>query len=279
MKKRGQFTLFVVLGVVLLLVVGAVMYYNGNLSSVYSSLSGGVSLPSQVQEVADHVQECVDTSAYEAVVNIGYTGGYYSLPALSYIDSNLSYVVPYYLYDGVDSSLSSDALSSELNAYISSLVTSCVYFEQFSSFTITSGEISVDSTIDQNVVSVEVSYPLVVGVDQESYTLSDPYTTEVSANLGWLHDIAQQIVVYDIANPDTIDYTNLLSYGVSNILVAPVSNDTYVYVLQDTSSGIGNYSFFFAEYSSTLVSDDECVLDLDCSDGFVCTDGACEEEE
>ncbi len=270
--------MFVVLGIILVLAVGLFYVFQEELFS-FAGISSELSYPSEVGEVVDHVQECVDASAYEAVVNIGYSGGYYSLPQQSYVAD--SYAVPYYLYDGEDTRLSSEGLTSELNSYISALVDSCVDVEQFTEFTISTGEASVDVDIGQNLVSVVVEYPLTVSVADASYSLTDSYETEVDANLGWIHSIVLQIVAADLENPEDIDYTSLLSYGVSNILVAPVDTNTYIYVLQDTTSfgGEGNLTFFFAEHYVTLVSDAECFIDLDCEDGFVCEEDICVEEE
>ena len=276
MSKRGQFTLFVVLGIVLLLLVGLFFVFKNDILN-FAGITQGVSYPTDVQEVVDHVQECVDASAYEAVVNIGYTGGYFTLPQQSYVAD--SYAVPYYIYDGEDIGLSSDQLQSELNDYIETLVNTCVDFEQFSDFIITTGEFSLDSQIEQDVLSVSVNYPLTVAVGETSYSIAEPYDTEVEANLGLLHSVALQIVAYDLEHPDDIDYSALLSYGVSNILVAPVDNSTYIYMLQDTTSfgGTGNMTFFFAEHY--IHSESECFIDLDCEDGFSCVDDVCVEEE
>jgi len=278
MKKRGQFTLFVVLGIILVLAAGLFYVFQEELFS-FAGISSELSYPSEVGEVVDHVQECVDASAYEAVINIGYTGGYYALPDKSYVAD--TYAAPYYLYDGEDIRLSSDDLTTELNTYIESLVNSCVNVEQFPEFTITSGEASVDADIEQNSVSVEVEYPLTVAVAESSYDLTDSYETSVDANLGWVYGIATQIVDADLAHPDEIDYTTLLSYGIASIIVAPVDNYTYVYVLQDTTSfnGEQNMTFLFAEHYVTLVSDAECFIDLDCEDGYSCVDDMCVEEE
>lgn len=278
MQKRGQFTLFVVLGIILVLAVGLFYVFQDELFS-FAGISSELSYPSEVSEVVDHVQECVDASAYEAVINIGYSGGYYSLPSQTYVAD--SYAVPYYLYDGEDLTLSSDGLTEELNDYITALVSSCIDVTEFSDFTISTGDVSVDSSIEQNLVSVTVDYPMTVAVAESSYSLAESYETSVDANLGWVYGIATQIVAADLENPDEIDYTTLLSYGVASILVAPVSNETYVYVLQDTTSfnGEQNLTFLFAEHYENLVSDAECFIDLDCADGFVCEEETCVEEE
>lgn len=277
MNKRGQFTLFVVLGILLIFLLVLAFVFQDELLD-FTGISSELAYPSEVQEVVDHVQECVDSSAYEAVVGIGSSGGYYTLPERSYIDASYDYTVPYYLYDGEDVSLSSEDLESELNTYIASLVSACVDLEQFSSFSIEEGSLSVESVVEQNLVSAEVFYPLTISVGETSYSLSKSYETVIEVNLGWLHSIALQIVAVDLEEPETIDYSSLLEYGVARIVVAPVSEDSYVYILQDTSSGIGNYSFFFAEYYPDLASSvPSCVLDLDCADSEVCTEGECVE--
>lgn len=277
MQKRGQFTLFVVLGIILVLAVGLFFVFKNELYS-FAGISSELAYPSEVQEVVDHIQDCVDASTYEAVVNIGYTGGYYALPEQSYITD--SYAVPYYLYDGEDVRLSEEGLNNELNSYITSLVDACVDFSAFSDFTITSDELFVDVTVEQNLVSVVVEYPFTAVAGESSYSVNEEYETFVDANLGWVYGIASSIVDADIAAPDEIDYTTLLSYGLAQIIVAPVDNNTYVYVLQDTTSfgGEQNMTFLFAEHYENLVSDAECFIDLDCDSGE-CVDGECVEEE
>src|SRR3989344_4265802 len=138
MSKRGQFTLFVVLGILVLLLATLFFVFKDDLFG-FVGIGGELSYPSEIQEVVDHVQECVDASSADAVFQIGLSGGYYDLPEKTYTDDTFAYPIPYYLYDGEDISLSSDDLEHELNDYISVLVRSCITLEQFSDFTITEG--------------------------------------------------------------------------------------------------------------------------------------------
>src|SRR3989344_5966872 len=99
MKKKGQFTLVIVLGIVVLLLIALFVVFQDDLFA-FVGIGEELAYPSEVQEIADHVQECVDASAEEAVATIGYTGGYYTLPSLSYTHEELGSSVPYYFYDG-----------------------------------------------------------------------------------------------------------------------------------------------------------------------------------
>lgn len=278
MSKRGQFTLFIVLGIVILLLVGLFFLFQNNFFN-FASLTQSVSYPTDVQEVVDHVQECIDTSALYTTTHIGYSGGYATLPDRSFVSSSLGVTVPYYYDDGRDLTPSASDLEKQFNSFVSILITSCVDFTQFSGMNISEGNLLVDSSISSDTIDLTVSYPLEIQIGAHSYTLSTPYKTGLSAKLGALRTIAGEIVQYDIAHPQTINYDFLLGKGLTHITVAPVSSSTYIYVLQDNSSfqGQSNLTYIFAEYYSNLTRYGNCYDDADCSTNSTCVQGLCTE--
>ena len=280
MNKRGQFTLFVVLGIVVLILIGLFIVFQDDLLG-FAGISQELSYPSEVQEVVDHVQECVDASSIEAVTQIGYSGGYYVVPDRSFDSSSLGVVVPYFYDDGEDLTISSDTLEEELSSYVSALVDACVQVEQFSDLQIDLGDISTESLIEGDSVIVTVEYPFTVTAGESVYTITNPYEAEVVAGLGALRDVAESIVAYDVENPTAVDYTFLLGQGLTHITVAPVSQNTYFYVLQDAgvAGGIQNLTFIFAEYYSDLAQYGECYEDADCDEGLACLEGVCSAQE
>lgn len=277
MNKRGQFTLFVVLGLVAVIIFGLVFYFQSEILS-FVGVSSSLAYPSEVQEVADHVQECVDTSAYEAVSGVGQYGGYYTLPTTSYYDEDLQTNIAYYLYDGTNIIISKEEMQSSLNDYVEFVLSPCIDFTQFTDLVVSGGELTVGSTINDETVEVTAEYPLTVTFGEEVYTLDEPYVVVVNANLGKLHGIASLIIDADAATGE-IDYTALQSYGLTSIVVAPVNKDTILYILKDDTSFNGEYPllFMFAEYYPGL-EDIECLEDFDCEEG-TCVDGVCEVEE
>jgi hypothetical protein len=273
MEKRGQFTLFVVLGVVLLALVMVVYFYRGEIFSLAGLEE--MALPSEVSEIEDEVASCVEGNLYQAVVDVSMQGGYYNLPAESY--SSDAWNVPYYLYNGSNLMLSNDDLTIEIENYMNVLTVSCLDLNGYD-FTIEAGEISSKVDVIENVVVASVTYPLVLTKDDNVYTLDKPYEVSVNANLYGLRNIAEQIVEED-SSSESIDYSSLMDYGLTNIYVVPLEGHTILYILEDDTAfnGENTLSFRFAEYYPGLKVV-ECLEDFDCSEG-ICVDGVCEVEE
>ncbi|MBL7052060.1 MAG: hypothetical protein ISS01_03130 [Nanoarchaeota archaeon] len=252
MQKRGQFTLFVILGIALILILGMVYYYKDTLLDTVG-LSSSISYPSEIQEIYDHIQDCTEFATENAVSNIALTGGYYEISRNSIYIEELGYDLPYYYNDGEDLSISEEQLQKELNIYTEELFTSCVFLEDYSNFEITEDEISISSIINNNTVELELNYPLIIESGENIYYLTDSYNTEIDANLGWLHSIAQEIVYYDQENPEELDLNYLLSLGLNKVTYIPYDNETFVYILEDTTSfnGEQNYTYIFASYFPT----------------------------
>lgn len=245
MNKRGQFTLFIIIGIVLLLLIGLGVYFRDDILS-FTGISEELSYPSEIQEVVDHVQECADISSKNAVIGLGLTGGYFNLPERSFYDNNVG--VAYYYYDGENLVISSSDMERELNDYVNVLMLGCLDVEQFG-YTISNNGLSVESSINSEDVDVIVNYPLVVSIGENSYNLVEPYSVNLDVSLLKMNTISNNIVRNDIDNPDQLDLNFLLGQGLSNIEYVPYDNETIVYVLKDSNSFNGEgYTFMFASY-------------------------------
>ena len=237
--------MFIVLGIVILLLVGLGVYFKDELLS-FTGISDELSYPSEIQEVKDHVQECVDISSKNAVIGLGMTGGYFTLPEKSFYFDDSG--VAYYYYDGENLVISLDRMEGELNDYVNILLLGCLDIEQFSMDIQNSG-LSVESSINDGSVDVSVDYPLIISVGENTYNLVEPYTTSLDVDLLKMNTISNNIVRNDIDNPDQLDLNFLLGQGLSNIEYVPYDNDTIIYVLKDSSSFNGEgYTFMFASY-------------------------------
>ncbi|MBT4416495.1 hypothetical protein HOC80_00150, partial [archaeon] len=93
MEKRGQVTLFIIIGIVIVILIALGVYFRGELFDAVG-LTEELFYPSEIQEVVDEVQDCVDISTYEAVVSVGYKGGYYNTPSSAFVNEYVT--LPYY---------------------------------------------------------------------------------------------------------------------------------------------------------------------------------------
>ena len=277
MEKRGQVTLFIIIGIVIVILIALGVYFRGELFDAVG-LTEELSYPSEIQEVVDEVQDCVDISTYEAVVSVGYKGGYYNTPSSAFINEYVT--LPYYNYNGTNYIISLEEMESELSEYVEFLVGSCVELDDYE-YEFDYGAVDATTVVNNNSVEFEVDYPIDVTVGENVYNIEDSYEVVVEANLGWLYDVAANLVDYSIRYPDEINYDYMLEQGVASIKFVPYEEGAIVYILKDTTSfnGEENYTFMYAEYYPELGYLGECIEDYECEDGFVCVDEVCLEEE
>ncbi|MDP3918416.1 MAG: hypothetical protein Q8Q35_00735 [Nanoarchaeota archaeon] len=253
--KRGQFTLFIIIGIVVLLLVGVGIYYRGSILDAVG-ISQTVSYPSEVQEVVAHVEECFATASVNSVKAIALGGGYLNLPRDVFTSNDIS--IPYFLYDDQDLTISQELMETELGEYTEILMTKCLNIESFTEFDITEGDREYDITVNADSIDFEMTYPMSVGIDETTiYNLPNTYDETVEARLGHALETAATIVAFDLGS-DSIDYDFLLGLDMDNIELLPFNNDTIVYALEDTSAFEDGTSltFMFAELFPIIVEEE-----------------------
>ncbi|MBU1111322.1 MAG: hypothetical protein ABIG93_04305 [archaeon] len=161
MQKRGQVTVFIIVGIIIL-AVAALIFYLGSLTT--ENLDDENEFV-QISSFQIFTEGCLQTIAEEGIFYIGESGGYYNLDPLAFkyeLRENLE--VPIYVY--YDSYYIPDIsiIESQLDMYIEDHLNECL--ANFSSFTkqgweITGiGDFSVDSEIKPEFIEVKLNYPL-----------------------------------------------------------------------------------------------------------------------
>jgi hypothetical protein len=251
--RKGQSTILIILGILIIVVVALAFVFK---QGVYNPEK--LIYPEEVQDVVDHVQDCVVSSAKEGVSFISSRGGYHVMPENTFTYEYVS--IPYYYYES-SKVPTLEFIESELNDYTSDLIGGCVDYTEFYGLDITQSEVVVDSKIDNNSIGFVVDYPLQVNIENNTYNLYDSYDVDVNANLGWLHSVSQNIVDNVMVNTDEINLDYLLSQGVDSIKYIPYENETIIYLLEDGTSfnGEENLTFMFATYhpSNELIDNNE----------------------
>lgn len=278
MKHGGQVTLFIILGIVFVILIGLLVYFQRDLF-FKNELEKELSYPPEVQEVRDHIQSCLDAGAENAVIDVGLNGGYFLPPEQSFSDDETGVNVPYYYLNGTVLVPSKEIVQDELSKLTDIYVESCISFSQFSKFNISEGDRVITAEIENTSLAVNMAYTVVVAAGENVYSLDKDYETTVDASLGWLLSVAEKVVEHDTRDPESIDYTYILSLGVPEVIIAPFENDTLLYILTDTQSfnAEQNFTFMFAEWYPSLEPAPECEDDFECNDGFVCESNKCVE--
>src|SRR3989344_8353308 len=121
--KRGQVTVFVILGILLVFVAGILLF-------VFSSQKPSQEInPLQTDAVILMVEKCLEQTAEEAILATGKRGGYFILPEQRTVD--LQEDVPYYKVSKDNFFPAPETRAGEIGKYIDTLLDLCLDFSTF----------------------------------------------------------------------------------------------------------------------------------------------------
>ena len=122
-SKKGQVTLFVLLGIFLMIITGILIFFFSQ------KLPQQEATPLQTEAVTQLVEKCITKTAEEAILATGKRGGYFILPEQRTID--LREDVPYYKVDEQEFFPSVEERAEEIGKYIDTLLDFCLDFSIF----------------------------------------------------------------------------------------------------------------------------------------------------
>lgn len=81
MQKRGQVTIYIILGIVILVVFGMLLFFRNEFTkNDFQSQLARVKVPEQIQPIKNYVDECLEETAMVGVRTIASNGGYLNVP-------------------------------------------------------------------------------------------------------------------------------------------------------------------------------------------------------
>src|SRR3989344_6905037 len=135
MEKRGQVTTFIIVGVVLLIVILLALFLREdvfvNISKVKNT---DIYLKSQMNEIINEVNTCVDLEANKALKTLGDQGGYFTpRNYLSYYGYNIAYLCSEVKDEKTcrNNMLIEERLENDLNLYLKDRLKKCIDLRKF----------------------------------------------------------------------------------------------------------------------------------------------------
>lgn len=231
---KGQVTLFIIIGVILLLIVGILIFY-----------STAKKAPKQVsvdlQPVKTFVDECLEQVSTPAVLLLAVQGGYIYLPKdTAHIDNvNVGFG-----YDkGKKQLLSRESMEAQLSQHIGEQLQACINnFVSLPGKRIEAGNMTVKTSIAKNNVNVVIDYPvtLVAGqveteneqTKQTTTQTIDTFSTTVNLRLGYVYELVHKVLDKQMADKDYLDVTYLQSLDVP-VKVITLDKETLLFSFED----------------------------------------------
>lgn len=196
--KRGQITIFIIIGLVLLLSTATVIYINERTHSFQQSLV----IPEDVFPVQQFVESCILTLGTDGIQAMGAQGGYVTLPtditndptAYLTVDTAGIAKIPLWYHIGQSRILTPEQARFELATYIDNNLPQCLNFDAFSQFEIERGEIFTDVTLAEKDVKINVETPITITNAEGDKTELFMFTETIPVQLKNIIELAGNIV-------------------------------------------------------------------------------------
>ena len=243
--KRGQVTIFIVVG--LILVALAFLTY-GIISKIHSGeLLTQKETPLTLQyrqPIANLVESCLRVTAEPAVYLLGRQGGrIYPENALITEEEVISYS---YVYG--ETVFDQEDVKNDLNTFIEQYVVDCVndfLVFQEEGLIVEQGTLKSNVLINYDNIGLHIKYPLTIWRGEDSFTMKD-FSTSLGVRLGYLFDVQEQIIDIHEESPLVYDLAEYITTG-ATVVVFPFDEDETVFSVYDEQSGEGlPYYYWFA---------------------------------
>ncbi len=214
MSKRGQATLLIILGIVIVSLVVLFFAFKDDLlqSDWETARSLSLSVPEEAEELHDYLGECVRETIEEPVLLAGQQGGYVEIPddpigdgehntfsnALEIFEGS-DFETAYWFYvaaNGVsqDQMPALELVEEQMESFVNSNLAECADdFEIFQEHNASVGEIRTEVEIEDEKVLFTVYYPVEIALDEFNFEFEAFYES-VDVPLGKMYESAVEIM-------------------------------------------------------------------------------------
>ena len=206
MQKRGQITVFIIIGIVLVLVLGGIVTISFFASDLFGP-QGKVN-----NQITNFVETCMERSLEEGIQVVSYQGGFFK-PEKTLLTENLQ--IGYGFFED-KMIISKESVAEEVAKYIDVSILSCLdNFEIFSEKGITvkiEGEPKTELVIANAAVEATLNLPLLIEYREKISELSKFTITEKSKMSLAVDKFVEIATNFDNVQPSKNPVVNILSY-------------------------------------------------------------------
>ncbi len=263
-SKRGQLSIFIIIGIVI--VTGVVLYFVFN--KPLNKPNGGNTI-----NVGDVLDQCLKETAQRGVLKIGEQGGYYILEENKTFYS-FPYLTSYYLKDGKNLVLSKENIEKQIGFYIDDNLQACFdenlkTFET-QGFNLSYGNIKSSVIIKENSIDIKTNMNLIASKGDSNDRFDKIDSNIKPVRLLVLLDLSNKIVNEQVQDTRKTCISVLgkdaNESGVKINVYKTGNKNDFVYVISDPLSNFScnAYNFTFAaEYNFlNCKTSEECLNEL-----------------
>lgn len=179
--KKGQVTIFIIVGIILVVAITMGIILRKDIAQKIQDvkISQSTALQQEVDLARPFVEDCLQSSAENAVLKVVAKGGY-NAPRNS-VEYDY-YTVPIYFNKGKETVPSMQNIASEIALAIKNEVPSCANFKAAGMPVKAVKRPEVSISVGKKIITVDMEWPLTVGNEQESATISE-FSASIPADI------------------------------------------------------------------------------------------------
>ncbi len=201
LNKKSQVTLFIIIGIILLLTLGIVIYIQESRVYVEPEL-----IEPDLMPVKNYVEDCIAITGENAIGILGMQGGYIEIPkeiseekyAYISVDKTGFFKIPFWYYNGLSRIPSVEFMENEISDYVTKNIEECIneFIDFENIFDIKEMEkLDTKTSIQERSVLVEIDYPIKIkdkGKGKVSYVRK--FSTEIPVRVKQAYDLGVKIM-------------------------------------------------------------------------------------
>ena len=260
MNKKGQVTIFIILGILILIFITLILFLSSNKTE---SLKEQIDY-TDTASVKLFVDSCLSNTLEQAIFDISQKGGYYNLPELSTTDAYVN--TAYYLYLGELYLPTEEIIIESLENYVNDNLVSCTNFSYFPGMQVTLGDVSTAIILSEEQVTASVNFPLIIIPEEGTQIELNNFESTVDSRILILFNIAKEVSENqeEYGEMVCISCLALLGYEYGLEILTVDGDEGTLFSLFDLESDIKNsesddLSFrFIHKYYDETISEEIC---------------------
>ena len=255
-KKRGQATIFVLIGLVILSSIAITLYLN------YDVIKDKLSINPKdftitIDQVRNTVEKCLKETTENGIFSIGLQGGYYDTKAPFEQLSDIQ--VPYYFHLGNENIPTKKTIQDELSRYVKENLQRCIGLTPFENqgYNFELGEISATITIKEGRINADAEYPITVQKESITSTIKS-FNQQILFDFNAIYNLITSLANEQKKHPDSMPLIFLSNMAYDNgfkYVTTDVGENTVLFTLFFNNSLRDDYYIhaFMAKYKQTEV--------------------------
>ena len=269
MQKKGQITVFIIMGILILVTVFSFIYLNNYMAEkqLEQDIADKLELDLNADKVKSRVEWCINNVGEKSILTLGFYGGKKELTG-NFFDEEV-FDANYLYYLGEEQTSSIGEMENSLSLMMEEHLEDClgdigkpelIEVEEevvdhgliFESFQVEKGEIDTTTKIIDESVMFTVKWPLELKFKNQEKEIVDFPLTKIKVGLKrgalFMEDFIKKIK----EQPYFVDVVYLLENNYTTD-VALFNNDTYIFLVTDNNSVINHQPlrFLFASKVDT----------------------------